>query len=436
MSSKIVYPTGVENHGGFLRIWFMYQGKRFRESTGLPDTSKNRKLASEIRQSVNYDIKTGNFDYYKRFPESKNAKKFTSSAVEAISVADFFDKWLVLKKPEISLNTYRRYVCKLETCTTLIGKDRNLSTITSEDLIKLRNDLLSGSHRPARKRKTIKKGRTVATVNDYITCAKGVIKFAFENGYITKDPTISVGKLKRSRTIPDPLTSEEFDRLLDAFTNEQARNLWIVAVYTGLRHGELCALAWEDIDLYAGTLTIRRNWTSVKIYTLPKTEAGTRVITLLEPAIQALRSQQALTKMRQSIDVEVNLREINKTRIDKCTFVFNPAVNTIGRRNHGERYSLTSISDMWDRAMKKAKLRHRNAYQSRHTYACWMLSAGANPSFIASQMGHTSAQMIFTVYGNWMPENNASQVELLNAKFSQSAPSMPHNKTMNKKILY
>ncbi|MEK9497044.1 site-specific integrase, partial [Photorhabdus sp. P32] len=60
----------------------------------------------------------------------------------------------------------------------------------------------------------------------------------------------------------------------------------------------------------------------------------------------------------------------------------------------------------------------------------------ANPSFIASQMGHTSAQMIFTVYGNWMPENNASQVELLNAKFSQSAPSMPHNKTMNKKILY
>lgn len=34
------YPTGVENHGGSLRIWFLYKGKRVRENLGIPDTVK------------------------------------------------------------------------------------------------------------------------------------------------------------------------------------------------------------------------------------------------------------------------------------------------------------------------------------------------------------------------------------------------------------
>lgn len=52
------YPTGVECHGGTLRIWFMYQGIRVRESLGVPDTTKNRRIAGELRTSINYAIKT------------------------------------------------------------------------------------------------------------------------------------------------------------------------------------------------------------------------------------------------------------------------------------------------------------------------------------------------------------------------------------------
>lgn len=48
-----------------------------------------------------------------------------------------------------------------------------------------------------------------------------------------------------------------------------------MTVYTGVRHGELVALAWEDMDLQAGTMVIRRNHTLTKEFTLPKTEAGT-----------------------------------------------------------------------------------------------------------------------------------------------------------------
>lgn len=70
------YPTGVENHGGTLRIWFMYQGVRVRESLGVLDTPKNRKVTGELRTSICFSIKMGSFNYATQFPDSPNLRKF------------------------------------------------------------------------------------------------------------------------------------------------------------------------------------------------------------------------------------------------------------------------------------------------------------------------------------------------------------------------
>ncbi|ENG0014915.1 DUF3596 domain-containing protein, partial [Enterobacter hormaechei] len=70
------YPTGVENHGGTLRLWFTYKGVRVREGLGVPDTPKNRKVAGELRTSICYAIKTGTFIYSSQFPNSKNLQRF------------------------------------------------------------------------------------------------------------------------------------------------------------------------------------------------------------------------------------------------------------------------------------------------------------------------------------------------------------------------
>ncbi|ALX93313.1 integrase [Serratia fonticola] len=427
MEKKKAYPTGVESHGGFLRIWFIFNGKRRRESLGIPDTPRNRKAAGEMRQAVCFAIRSGTFDYAKQFPQSAAVSE-GKGASKDLTVAELFSRYLSIKVPELSLNTHRRYQVKLETCSQIIGKNRLARTLTQEDLLLLRNELLTGLQRPRRNRKTVTKGRSVATVNDYLTCTKGAIKFGYDNGYIDADPGIAVNKLKRSKVRPDPLSQDEFARLIAACRNEQSVNLWTLAVYTGLRHGEIAALAWEDIDLQAGTLTVRRNWTSVKQYTLPKTQAGTdRVIFLMQPVLDALKRQQALTRLMPQITVDVMLREVGKRREDACTFVFKPGINSHGIV--GDRYTVTSISDNWDKALKRAKLRHRKAYQSRHTFACWSLSAGANPAFIATQMGHTSAQMLFNVYGDWIPDHNTDQLALLNSKLSKNAPYMPHNKS-------
>lgn len=424
------YPTGVENHGGSLRIWFIYNGKRVRENLGVPDTAKNRKVAGDLRTSICFAIRMGSFDYATRFPNSPNLKSFGLGKKD-ITVKALAERWLELKKMEISANALSRYKSVVRNMIPRIGGNRLTSSVTKEELLFIRKDLLTGYQKPTKGRVKPVKGRSVPTVNYYMTTTSGMFQFAEENGYIQSNPFSSITPLKKSRLEPDPLSREEFVRIIEACHHQQIKNLWSLAVYTGVRHGELVSLAWEDVDLKAGTMTIRRNRTSKGEFTLPKTDAGTdRVIHLIQPAIEALKNQAGLTRLGTQHQVEVKLREYGRSTMHPCTFIFNPQVT---RKNNfaGQYYSVCSVGSIWETVTKRAGIRYRKAYQSRHTYACWSLSAGANPTFIASQMGHSSAQMVYTVYGAWMPENSTEQVTMLNQKLSSYAPWMPHEVVSN-----
>lgn len=422
--AKPAYPTGVENHGGKLRICFHYKGKRVRENLGVPDTPKNRKIAGELRASVCFLIKTGSFNYAERFPDSPNLKLFGIVNKE-ITIEELSRKWLDLKELEISRNTMLRYESIVKTSVSLLGGRVLASSVTQEDLLVFRRELMTGYQVARPNRALTLKGRSVVTVNAYMGIVSSMFQFAACNGYIPKTPFSGISTLKKAKAEPDPLSREEFARLIEACHHQQIKNIWSLAVYTGMRHGELCALAWEDIDIKAGTLVVRRNYTQAKEFTLPKTQAGTdRVIHLIQPAIDVLKNQASLTRLGKQHKVEVKLREFGRTSAHSCTFVFNPQLTTRSGKS-GTHYAATSLNRIWESAMRRAGLRYRKAYQSRHTYACWSLAVGANPNFIAAQMGHANAQMVYTVYCAWMTDNNQSQVDILNEKLAAFAPRVP-----------
>ncbi len=292
------YPTGVENHGGTLRLWFIYQGVRVRESLGVPDTPKNRKVAGELRTSICYAIKIGMFNYAVQFPQSPNLRKFGFVQPE-VTLKELAVRWLELKRMEITKNAHTRYVSYIKICTEILGPEKTVGRFNNEDMLLVRKELLTGYQICGKhqKNRSAKKGRTVRTVNVYMNCLGGMFRFAELNGYIEKSPFSGVDPLRKSKAEPDPLTKDEYARLLDACPSEQIRNLWILAVNTGMRHGEICALTWEDIDLKHWTITISRNIAIKGHFTPPKTDAGNRVINLTQSAIQALKNQMAYTRM-------------------------------------------------------------------------------------------------------------------------------------------
>lgn len=63
-------PTGVEIRGKYIRIWFMFRGKRCRETLkGWEITNSNIKKAGNLRALIVHEINSGEFEYLRRFPQ-------------------------------------------------------------------------------------------------------------------------------------------------------------------------------------------------------------------------------------------------------------------------------------------------------------------------------------------------------------------------------
>lgn len=414
------FPTGVELHNNKIRITFMYRGVRCREVLkGWLPSSANIKKAGNLRAVIVSEIQLGQFDYALRFPESKAIKKFTSTRV-ANTWGQLVELWMNAKEEDVSRNTMGRIKAQLKTMSRIIGDMTLIADITHSDMMRYRKELLKGETFYAEGNKRKKTGRSVNTVNDYISVVCQMLRFAHRSRFITDKPFEHISKLHKDRKKPDPLQRDEYTTMLLAI-NGQDRNMWQFAVNAGPRHGEIAALAWEDVDLESGKVHIQRNLTAQGDFVPPKTKAGDRVITLLAPALDALRAQHALTGHLPQTEIVQHFREYGKTEVQKHRFVFVPR---LASRQPGKYFCTQSITDRWDASVKKAGIHRRTPYQSRHTYACWALAAGANPSFIAAQLGHEDAEMVYRVYSTWIKEFDGEQVELLNRNL-RFAPTIP-----------
>lgn len=302
--------------------------------------------------------------------------------------------------------------------TGVIGGNTLLADIQHTDLLNYRTELLTGESIHPHHTWLNKQGRSASTVNGLISLLCSMLKLAHRSQFIKHAVYENVQMLKKSRRDPDPLLPSEYAEFINAVPVHTVL-LWKLAIHAGLRHGELCALAWEDVDLDKGEIRIIRNITNKGIFVQPKTDAGIRTVTLLAPALEALREQFHNTGALAKTEIIYHHREYGKTEPQKLRFVFIPPA--LSRKKAGH-YFKTSLEYSWGQGIKKAGLRYRVPYQSRHTFACWALTAGANPSFIAEQMGHENARMVYEVYSKWIRELNRNQVDMLNEKMKNKTP--------------
>ncbi len=101
-----------------------------------------------------------------------------------------------------------------------------------------------------------------------------------------------------------PLSVEEARRLLEAAQGDRLEALYVLAVHTGMRQGELLALKWRDIDLESARLSVRRTVTRDGGRLLvgePKTKKSRRIIALTDGAVGSLRQHLA----RQMKEIEI-----------------------------------------------------------------------------------------------------------------------------------
>lgn len=174
---------------------------------------------------------------------------------------------------------------------------------------------------------------------------------------------------------PDPLSMDELAAILEKLERPMANQV-LFASWTGLRTGELIALRTSDLQVANNRFLVRRSLSRGVLKTT-KTDKQ-RWVNLLSPARKALEAQ-------------IELLGAPKGWIFPNPFTMDRWAND------------SKITRRWQKALKAAGVRYRRPYQTRHTYASTMLSAGENPLYVAQQMGHADWSMLVKVYGRWIP---------------------------------
>ena len=174
---------------------------------------------------------------------------------------------------------------------------------------------------------------------------------------------------------PDPFSAEEIMAIIGQLEAAMA-NQETFAFWTGLRTGEVIALRASDLQLSQNRILVRRSL-SRGVLKSTKTDKQ-RWVNLVPPARNALEAQLALLKAPEG-------------------WVFpNPFTKQRWKNE-------SKITRRWTAALARAGVRYRRPYQTRHTFASMMLSAGENIMYVAQQMGHADWSMLVKVYGRWMP---------------------------------
>lgn len=120
-----------------------------------------------------------------------------------------------------------------------------------------------------------------------------VLRRAVRWGVLARNVATLVDVPRVVRPEVQPLTPDEIATFLQAVSGDRVEALYLLAVSTGLRQGELLALRWEDVDLEAGILHVRRSLQRVSgelRYEEPKSLRSRRVVPLAASVVAALRA--------------------------------------------------------------------------------------------------------------------------------------------------
>ena len=194
----------------------------------------------------------------------------------------------------------------------------------------------------------------------------------------------------------NPFSREEVAKLLTAVQQHAPgySALFLCAVRTGMRQGELLALQWGDIDYHNRFIEVQRNYSRGRICT-PKSGESRRVDMSLE-----------LTRTFRDLYTERQLQAAANGWKGVPPWVFCSEVGGLLDPDNLRKRVFYSL-------LKASGLRQIRFHDLRHTLASLLLQQGESPVYVKEQMGHSSIQVTVDLYGHLIPGGNKQAVDRL-----------------------
>ena len=202
---------------------------------------------------------------------------------------------------------------------------------------------------------------------------------ALKNGRVVRNVCTLIDSPARVRRELRPLSMEQSRALLAGIRGDRLEALYVTALGTGLRQGELLALRWQDVDLERGELAVRHTLQrGTRTLAEPKTERARRTLRLPGQVLAALVAHRA----RQAIV---------------------PLTGLVFTTDKGTPLDTRNVTRYFQRHLRRLGLPHQRFHDLRHAFATLMIESGEDLGTVSRILGHADFATTSDVYAHLTP---------------------------------
>lgn len=312
---------------------------------------------------------------------------------ERLTVAVYLTDWLAAVEPTLKPRTHSRYTTLLRLhATPFIGK-KGFAKLTPADV-----RTLYAERQVA--------GLSPTTVRQLHAILHHAFEQALRDGMIGRNVVDLFSPPRRAEHEMQTLSPEQARALLASAVGERLEALYVVALSTGMRQGELLALKWKEVELDAGDVHVRATLQRTKDgfrFESPKTARSRRRVSLTTTAIEALR--------RHRVAQNAERLKLGTAWEDNDLVFANERGRPIEAGNLLRR-------SFWP-LLAKAELPRIRFHDLRHTAATLMLGRGIHPKIVSEMLGHSKIAITLDLYSHVTPTMQRQAVDALNAILSE-----------------
>jgi integrase len=196
------------------------------------------------------------------------------------------------------------------------------------------------------------------------------------------------------------LTAEQIVDVLARLDGHALHPIAALALGTGMRRGEICALAWGAVDLDSATVRVERSLEETKAglrFKPPKTRRGYRLVSLPANVVEILRAHQ-----RRQAEQRLALG-LGRAGSDHLVFA----------RPDGSPYPPNTLSRDWWRATKALRLPRVMFHALRHSSASALIAAGLDVGAVSRRLGHADPATTLRVYTHAFNRSDEAAAEAI-----------------------
>ncbi|AEE95743.1 site-specific integrase [Mahella australiensis] len=295
-----------------------------------------------------------------------------------MTIGEFLDEWLEeYCKPKLAPKTYKSYSDTIRLYfKPILGRI---------ELAKLKPITIQRYYNMLKEEGKL----SDTTINYHHRLLSKALKQAVKWQYISKNPCDAVDTPKKRNVEMKIWNIENVKKAEQVFANSPIFIHVMLAIYTGMREGELCGLRWEDINFKDGTCTIRRTAQRVDkelIFKEPKTDTSTRVVALPQNIIEMLKQE----KKKQA-----------ENKILLGSAYDNNYEGYISVWEDGHFKEPDYVSKKFHKMLAATpELPMIRFHDLRHTHASLMLASGANMKVVSERLGHSQIGITMDLYSH------------------------------------